>query len=570
MYYSNTVVQPNINTNLSEMERIERKRLTGSYELPDPNTPYTIRAGIYIRVSTGPQANDDKASIPEQRRAAMEVIEHNKWALIREYQDIEATSYEESPLSREGLSNAIRDAENALYDVLLVWIDSRLGRNSEEVGMIRKSLRELGVQIYSVKKPLQIIDPRFYNPKIDRFRRVQEGIYDLMSDNESAEFSAKMQFGKMKKALDGNIPSRVPFGYKKKKKIAIVNGKEKVISEVVPDNQQLAIVKEIFDLYLNQGYGIRKICGILNAKNALAPRNGKWNYSTVRYTLKNPTYAGKVRWGWKLSDFRRSKQRLSKGYSGVIVNGHHLAIITEEDFVKVQKKTEIKAQLGGRAVASQGLLVGLLKCKLCGGGAYITSSPSMYAYKMEKMGKPKDRFSKIHYYVCSTVSKYGSTACKRYICGQKRVEELIVNEIRNLANSKEAQKTFEKTLKTTNNDGAKLKESALNQELKKNPQKRERYTRIYGEKIITYDEYCKLISELNESEVKLRDNLLQFQRENKTNEIMTEKLTKAVSLFRNFDKIWEGAGFEVKKDLLRSVIKKIVYSKNKVFIEYQI
>ena len=147
---------------------------------------------------------------------------------------------------------------------------------------------------------------------------------------------------------------------------------------------------------------------------------------------------------------------------------------------------------------------------------------------------------------------------------------MIVDEIRNLANSKEAQKTFEKTLKTTNNDGAKLKESALNQELKKNPQKRERYTRIYGEKIITYDEYCKLISELNESEVKLRDNLLQFQRENKTNEIMTEKLTKAVSLFRNFDKIWEGAGFEVKKDLLRSVIKKIVYSKNKVFIEYQI
>jgi len=74
MFYSNTVIQPNVNTNLSEMERIERKRLTGSSELPNPNTPCTIRAAAYIRVSTGPQGEDDKASLPNQIKATSETI----------------------------------------------------------------------------------------------------------------------------------------------------------------------------------------------------------------------------------------------------------------------------------------------------------------------------------------------------------------------------------------------------------------------------------------------------------------------------------------------------------------
>ena len=570
MYYSNTVIQPKINTNLSEMERIERKRLIGVSELPDPNTPYTIKAEIYGRVSLGPQGEDDKASLPEQKRAALELIEHNKWVLINEYQDIKRTSYEENPSEREGLSKALADAKAGLFDVLIVWIDSRLGRNPDETRTIRKMFREYGVQIYSIKKPLPVVDPRFFTSKIDKFRMIQEGFNDLSSASESAEFAEKMQFGKMKVARDGKMPGRVPYGYYRKKRIIIINGKDKVISEVLDNGKQLEVEKEIFNLYLNRGLGIRKICGVLNSRNEPGPKGGKWNYSTVRYHLKNPAYAGKVRWGWKLSEFRRSNQRLAKGHNGIIVDGKHKGVATENDFIKIQKKMEQRAQLGGRAVASHGLLVGLLKCPLCGGGAYATSFSSSYAYKMEKLGKPRDKFSKVFCYVCSTVSKYGNSACKRYIVSREKIEGLIINEIKQIVKSPEAQKAFEIKLKNTNDNEATARSKIIKQELEKIPQIRDRYGKALGLKFMKFEEYGKQISELVEKEKSLNSQLADLELEKEANKKLKEKLRRAFNVFKNFDKIWERATFEVKKDLLRSIIKKIVYSKNKLKIEYQI
>ena len=566
MFYSNTVIQPNVNTNLSEMERIERKRLMGTAELPDPNSPYTIRASAYIRVSTGPQGEDDKASLPNQIKATSETIKHNGWVQTNTYQDIQRTSDEENPYQRKGLSQALEDAKNGFYDVLVVWVDSRLGRNQEETQAIRKMFRLLGVQTYSVLKPLPIIDPRFYTPKLDKFRMWQEGVNDLSSAAESAEFAEKMQFGKMKVAMDGKMPSRIPYGYTREKKIV----DNKVVSEIATNETQLNVIKEVFDLYLNKGQGIRKICEILNKRNEPGPKGGKWNYSTVRYVLKNPAYAGKVRWGWKLSEFRRSKQRLARGHNGVIVNGKHKSAISEEDFLRVQKKTEQRAQFGGRAVASHGLLVGLLKCPICGGGAYITSSPSMYAYKMEKLGRPKDGFSRIYYYVCSTVSKYGNSACTRYICGQQRVEQMVVNEIRNLAKSPEAQKSFEKTLKEVKDRGVLIKDKAIKQELAKIPQARDRFSKALGMTLMSFDEYGKQMSDLNEREKQLNIQVKELEAEKEENEKLKEKISKAINVFRGFNKIWEKASTEVKKDLLRSIIRKIVYSKKKLIIEYQI
>lgn len=566
MFYSNTVIQPNINTNLTEMERIERKRLMGISELPDPNTPYTIKASAYIRVSTRPQGEDDKASLPNQLKATSETIKHNGWVQINTYQDIQRTSFEENPYERSGLSKALDDAKKGLFDVLVVWVDSRLGRNQEETQAIRKMFRMLGVQTYSVLKPLPIIDPRFYSSKLDKFRMWQEGVNDLSSAAESAEFAEKMQFGKMKVAMNGKMPSRVPYGYFREKKIV----DNKVVSEIKVNEQQLEVVKEVFGYYLDKGFGIRKICGILNARKVLGPKNGLWNYSTIRYLLKNPAYAGKVRWGWKLSEFRKSKQRLSKGHNGVIVNGQHRAVISEEDFIRVQKKTEQRAMLGGRAVASHGLLVGILKCPRCGSGAYVTSAPSMYAYKMEKLGRPKEGFSKIHFYVCSKVSKYGSTACTRYICGQLRVEQLVIDEVRNLANSPEAQKSFEKTLKETKDRGVAIKDKIIKQELAKIPKIRDRYSKALGLKFMSYEEYGKQMGQLNEREKELTNQAKELQLERQENEKIKEKISKAINIFKNFGKIWEKAPVEVKKDLLRSIIRKIVYDKKKLKIEYQI
>lgn len=259
-----------------------------------------------------------------------------------------------------------------------------------------------------------------------------------------------------------------------------------------------------------------------------------------------------------------------KGHSGIVVDGKHEAIISPEEFIEVQRKIELRAQLGGRAVASKGLLVGIMKCPKCGGNAYVTSAPSAYAYKMEKLGKPRDRFSKVHFYVCSTVSKYGNAACTRYIVSRDKVESLVVNEIKKLANSADAQESFEKTLKNINSKDIENKEKSIKQEIAKMPLVRDRYSKALGLKVMTYDEYGRQMGDLIKRETELNSQLSELRIEKKEFEKIKEKASRAINVFKNFNKIWDRAGFEVRKDLLRSIIKKVVYSKNKLKIEYQI
>jgi len=568
MFYSNTVIKPEINTNLSEIETIERIRLLGRAHLPDPNSSYTIRAATYIRVSTGPQADSGKASIPEQRKEAQKQIEQNDWQFIKEYEDVKATSYEENPDEREGLSQALTDARNGLFDVLVVWIDSRLGRNSGENREIREQFRSSGVQVYSIKKPLPITDPRFYNPKRDKFKHIYEGVNDLMSEAESAEFSEKMQFGKTKKAMDGKIPCKAPFGYRKEK--AIDKERDKFITKTLPVEKELQVVLMMFEMYLHQGFGIRKILENLNGKGYRTRKGELWNYSSVRYILKNPVYAGKVRWGWRLSDSKSSRSRLMRGHTGVITNGEHKAAISEEDFIKVQKKIGERAKMGGRAVGSRGLLTGILKCGRCGGNAYITSSPSAYAYQKAKEGKRKEDYSRCHYYVCSTVSKYSGKACKRYIGAQRKIEGYVIDQIKKLAGSPEAQKAFTEEMKRDNTKYLKEKIKACKSELMRLPAMKNRCSVAYREGVMKMDIYGKNLAEIDKKENSLNTEVKGLEQEIEKSKVTEEKAKKAILAFHDFNFIWNSASFEKKKSLIREIIEEARVKGQSIEIKYKV
>jgi len=566
MEYLNPVTKPEI-ANLSVIEMIERKRLLGAVELPDLNANYKIRAAIYIRVSSGPQANIDKASIPEQKSSANKVIEQNQWKFIDEYQDIKATTHEDNPEDRPGLTRALNDAKSGRFDVLIVWIDARLGRNSDETKLIRKNFRNYGVQLYSVKKPMPITDPRVFNPRGDKYKHIFEGVNDLMSESEMYEFAEKMAFGKMNKARKGIIPCKVGYGYKKEKAIDIEHNR--FITRTTPVENELTLVRRMFNLYLHDGFGIRKIVEWLNEQGYRTRLNALWEYSTIRYILKNPIYAGKVRWGWRLAQSQASRSRLLHGHTGIIENGEHKSILSEEEFIQVQKKIEERAKLGGRAVSSKGLLTGIIKCGLCGGNGYVTSSPSPYAYKKEKEGLRKEDYSKRHYYSCSTVSKYGNKACRSYIISQKKIEDYVVNEIKKLANSPIAQEAFEKRLRQDNTKYLKGQITSHQDELEKLPEMKNRISVAYREGVMELNEYGKNLAELEDKENKIRLQINTLKQGIEKSMLSEEKMKKAIKAFRSFNLIWDSASFEKKKDLIIALINKVICTRNKIEIEYK-
>lgn len=457
-----------------------------------------------------------------------------------------------------------------MFDVLIVWIDSRLGRNPDETRVIRKLFRSYGVQIYSVKRPMPITYPRYYNPSRDKYRHIMEGFNDLNSESESYEFSEKMQMGKMKVARDGKAPCKVPYGYKKKIEVIVVNGRDKAISILVEIEEELVIVRLIFNLYLHEGLGIRKILDTLFERGIKNRVGERFNYSTVRYMLKNPIYAGYIRWAWRLSDSKKSRVRMLKGHSGVIAKGEHRAIISPEDFEKVQLKIKERDTRGGGSFHSTGLLVGRLKCARCGQPAHTTSQPSSYAYQMEKLGKPKENFSRVRFYVCSKVAKHGNKACTRYIGAQRRLDNLVIEEVRKLASSDEAQKSFEVKVKQGRRDEIKVEIEVTEEKLKHIAPKRDRFHKAFGDMVLSYEDYRKQLADVDEDEAKLVSRLAELKKEYQESEVTQEKLEKALKAFRDFYLIWDKATMDKKKDLIASIIEKVVYKKNKLEIIYKI
>ena len=72
----------------------------------------------------------------------------------KEYFTGSNSGYKNSVADRDVLQEALRDAENKEYDILLAYKDDRLGRRMLEIPMYIMSLKQLGVDVYTAKDGL--------------------------------------------------------------------------------------------------------------------------------------------------------------------------------------------------------------------------------------------------------------------------------------------------------------------------------------------------------------------------------------------------------------------------------
>ena len=82
-------------------------------------------------------------------------------------------------------------------------------------------------------------------------------------------------------ASQGKVLGRIPFGYAKD-----IDGGYKI------HEQESIIIKEIFSLYINANYGLRKIAAHLNNKDLKTRKGNPWNIASLRLILTNPIYMG--------------------------------------------------------------------------------------------------------------------------------------------------------------------------------------------------------------------------------------------------------------------------------------
>ena len=174
----------------------------------------------------------------------------------------------------------------------------------------------------------------------------------------------KMTNGRKTSVKEGKFVGRTaPFGYNK---VKIPDEK----GYTLEPNEDAKIVKEIFDMHLNQNMGTMKIARYLNNKGIKSPDGVDWQGQIVRQLLKRKTYAGYVTYGYKTTvktkkDGKVTKNRV-KNADALIVKGRHEPLIDEESFNLVQEKLKKAAfkNVPDEEIL-QNPLAGLVKCK-CG------------------------------------------------------------------------------------------------------------------------------------------------------------------------------------------------------------
>lgn len=544
-----------------------------SYELAklnDPKlreetqSPPTIRAVIYLRVSTKGQAEKGKASLPEQEEQARELITRNGWTIVDVYKD-EGKSGTKAE-GRNAYLKLKEDAKLKKFDVIVVWDFDRFGRNTGEMIMARDELRRDGVQITSVNCPIEIDDPKNLSLEMSFDKDILTTIQAIVAKEENRKRVLRMSLGKSDNARKGLIPCRAPYGYKK---IVKYIGGEKTgkIQKVLIDKKEASTVQQIFDLYDKNDWGIRKIAEHLNLEGIPAPRGGKWEYTSIRYILNNYTYTGLVRWGWYLCRSKRKRLQLANGGKGIIEEGKHQAIISKEQFQRVQGKLTIRHKMGGRASSSTGLLVGIAKCGRCGGGTYVTKWPHWLAYRHSKADRKK--YTDTYGYMCSNYSKMGKSGCtSRYVMSKGKLEKAVIKEIERLSESKDAQEAFIKKMKQSNKKQILNDIELIKLSLKGIDKRASRQKIAYDSGVTSLKEYKDDIAK-NESEKFELNQKLEAERIELTQETNIENQSrKSLLALTNFKRIWNIATLPQKKEILSNLIYEVKVNNDKIEITF--
>ena len=247
------------------------------------------RVRMLLRVSSNQQLEAD-GDLSVQRQLVLEYIEkRSDWKLDeKEYFEGSNSGYKNSVADRDVLQDALQDARNKEYDILVAYKDDPIGRRLWEIGAYVMSLKNCGVDIYTVKDGC-------ISPESDdimgqmvlalRYGNAQKSSSDTgMRVKDTAK--KLVQRGKF-------MGGKAPYGYTLELS-GEISKHGRALKHLVIDEKKAEVVIYIYNLAVQKEYGSVKIAKILNSHDQYkneAP-NDVWKAGTIASILTNPIYAG--------------------------------------------------------------------------------------------------------------------------------------------------------------------------------------------------------------------------------------------------------------------------------------
>ena len=305
-----------------------------------------MNIAAYCRVSTDKE--DQLNSLEAQKAFFAEYSQRTGDNLVRLYADegISGTKIK----NRKEFLRMMADAEHGLFDMVVVKDISRFARNTVDLLQNIRKLKALGIET-------QFLTANMASMGESEFVLT---LFGAMAQEESANTSKRIKFGKKINAEKGRVPN-------------IVYGYDKTIGDYfnLSINQQEAeVIRQIYHWYTHDGYGGAKIANRLNEQGLRTKRNCTWSQPAVCRILTNQLYIGKIINGKEtVTDFLTSQRTENAPEDWMIIERPELRIVDDETFALAQQIMSSRDQtfkVDKERQSNKHLFSTLIKCKECG------------------------------------------------------------------------------------------------------------------------------------------------------------------------------------------------------------
>ena len=451
-----------------------------------------MNIAAYCRVST--DKDDQLNSLDAQKNFFDEYASKNGHNLVRIYADegISGTKIK----NRVEFQRLLRDAHHGLFEMVVVKDISRFARNTVDLLNSTRQLKALNIETMFLTANMTVLGNSEFVLTI----------FGALAQEESANTSKRVKFGKKMNAQKGRVPNIV-FGYDKTKgdyfNLAI-------------NEFEAGVIRRIFELYVSDGYGANKIAIILNNDGVRTKRNCKWSQNAISRILTNELYTGKIINGkQEVEDFLTGTRKENEECDWMITERPDLAIVKQSIFDKTAKILVGRNQAFNTSHERQSnrhLFSTLIKCACCGYSFRRTERAYQNVYiKWVCSGRNAHGADS-----CNNLTKVDETelmdAIKEYFTGVLKTKNDVIKSI---------VKEFNRIYHTKNDNENYEKE--LSDKLTTSSKARQKYMDMYTDDLISREELREKVSSLN-AEIERLENELKLVKYNLSKGDQLEKV----------------------------------------------
>ncbi len=483
-------------------------------------------AALYIRVSTADQAEKGysiETQLSENRKKAIELGASTFVEFIDD-------GYSGEYIDRPALTQLRDGLERKEFDIVVIYDPDRLARNLTHQLIITDEIEKSGAKLLFVSVTFEA------SPEGKLFYSMRGAI----SAYEKEKIKERTTRGKKGKARQGKLVSNgrcFGYDYDKTKSMYIIN------------ENQAAIIRQIFDLCIKNKMGTALISKELNSEGIPAPRGNRWIVSSIHRILTNTAYRGVI--------YSMKHKSTKTGF-----NTRTIEIRPESEWIPIQvpsivdeltwhsaqKQLQLNKDLAKRNLKNDYLLNSLVYCARCGRKMTIKHSGNSN--------------NPVSYYACLTQVSTSYLYLESNKCTARRIpavilDELVWNKLHEFAKKPELINQYAEnigdpitTIKLKNNL-IKLKENK-----KKISIQKETIMRWFRQSIITRSDAEKQLDEINRQLIDI--DTIKKRLNDELNVLILQ--TKPIDIAMKFKKYFKDTQYyseEERKIAIRAILDKV-------------